>query len=113
MTFEIEYKGEWVSVNDLRNKHWRTLNGWKNKYRKIYGELLREANIPKMETFEVEVGYRGRRDVDNISGKFLMDAMKDVGIITDDRPKYFKRWSVVYEETLPMNTYIIRIKRLS
>lgn len=50
--------------------------------------------------------YYKRRDCDNTitAIKYLLDSITDKGWIVDDSPKYVKRVTLFYNETLPVNT---------
>ena len=50
--------------------------------------------------------YYKRRDCDNTITeiKYLLDSITDKGWIVDDSPKFVKRVTLFYNETLPVNT---------
>ena len=57
-------------------------------------------------SFRVIAYVRYRYDLDNsiIAIKFSSDALKTLGWIIDDSPKYFRRCTMVWKESLPANT---------
>lgn len=57
-------------------------------------------------SFRVTAYVRYRYDLDNsiIAVKFTSDALKALGWIKDDSPKYFRRLLLVWKESLSANT---------
>ena len=108
-SFTVKYEGKWPSTNTLRNGHWRSNQGLKVKMRKIYADLILEQQPKPMDQFVVKVCFNSRLDVDNVSMKFFMDSMKDIGIIVDDNRKHFRGLTVVPDETLDKSTYVITV----
>lgn len=68
-------------------------------------------NIPQFEgRVQIDIFYNSRLDPDNVSGKFIIDAFVECGVIKDDSKKYVKRFSVENMPELPSDTYIVRIR---
>ena len=111
-SFQVTYQGKWTSTNALRNGHWRTNQGNKNKMRKIYADLILEQKPKPMDRFVVHVAFNSRLDVDNVSMKYFMDSMKDVGLIVDDNRKHFRGLSVEPDETLGSSTYVVTVTEI-
>ena len=105
----IKYEGRWPSTNDLRNKHWRSNQGLKQKWRKELGSLITEKRVKKLKKFRIKVLYNSRLDPDNVTLKFFCDSLKDKGVIIDDNKKYFRGFSIDPDETLSHNTYILTV----
>ncbi len=112
MSFTVVYEGKWVSANQLRNNHWRKNQQLKEKYRKELGWLILEQNPKKMIEYTVDLVYNSRLDPDNVTFKYFLDSMKDVGVIIDDKKKYNKGISTKPDETLGMDTYIFTVTKL-
>ena len=51
-------------------------------------------------------------DIDNgiLVSKFLADTLVSEGIVVDDSPKYYDKVTIIYDSTVPKNTYIVKIK---
>lgn len=109
---EVTYKGKWTSTNDLRNKHWRTLQGVKNKMREKYRLLILEQSPRPMKQFRVHVRFNSKIDTDNVTLKFFLDALKDAGVIEDDNKKFNRGTLIEPDETLEFNTYVVRVTEL-
>ena len=110
-SFEVEYKGKWVSVNTLRNMQYWKVNNLKNEWRPKLQSMLKDvgASNMKLDKFKIEVRYNSRMDCDNVSLKFFCDSLKDLEIIEDDNKKHFLGYSVNYDETLGNSTYVIKV----
>lgn len=108
-SLEIEYNGKWPSVNTLRNNRWDSNQGLKNKLRRTFSLLVLEQKPKKMAKFRVDVRYNSRLDPDNVSLKYFVDSLKDIGIIIDDNKKFFKGLSVEPDESLKYMTYIVKV----
>jgi hypothetical protein len=112
---EFFYTGKWVSTNELRNGHKWTVQKLKEEYRKIYSILLIDAvrkcqfTNERFDSFKIQILYNSRLDPDNVTLKFLCDAMKDCRLIIDDNKKYFRGFSIEPDETLPKDTYYVKI----
>jgi len=107
-SFTFEFEGAWPSVNDLRNKHWRTLDGLKNTIKKKYTVLILQQKPKKMNKFRVSVVYNSKLDPDNVTLKFLVDSLKGI-VIVDDNKKYFRGFEINPDESLKHNTYIVTV----
>jgi hypothetical protein len=107
-SFTIEFEGTWPSVNDLRNKQWRDLNGLKNSIKKKYTVLVLQQKPQKMNKFHVDVKYNSRLDPDNVTLKYFIDSLKGL-VVVDDNKKYFRGFSITPDESLKHNTYIVTV----
>ncbi len=109
--YKIVYSGKAPSLNDwYSGKHWYQRQNTKNKYGKIFGDLLEAAGVEKMDRFKVSILFNSRLDTDNVVGlsKILVDTMKGV-YIKEDNKKFYRGLLIQPDETLPTNTYIISI----
>ena len=99
---------EWYSSNNkfIRIRH-------KQKYKKILERYLEHINV-KLDFFYIELRYNNRLDCDNNIPiiKILCDELKEKNIIINDNNKYFKGLSMIYDNTLDKNTYVINIYNL-
>ncbi len=108
---EISFKYKsWVSVNLMRDSHWKTLNTLKNKERKRFRKMLTKLmNECQFNTpVYVHIIKRNRLDNDNTSGKYFFDAMQDLNMIKSDAPKYVKDLRITHNMTIPSDCYVIR-----
>jgi hypothetical protein len=104
--YEFSYVGKIFSLNDLyRQGHWSVRSSLKNKYKKIFSEMLKEAEVLFCNKFYLIVFYNTRHDPDNIVGviKVLVDSMKGK-LIPDDNKKYFKGLAIFPDSTLSPGT---------
>lgn len=99
---------EWYSSNNkfIRIRH-------KQKYKKILEKYIEKIQ-EKLDFFYIELKYNNRLDCDNNIPiiKILCDELKEKEIIINDNNKYFKGLSMLYDNTLPKNTYSIDIYNL-
>lgn len=109
---EVVYKGKWTSVNDLRNKHWRANQGLKKQRRELFRGLILEQEPKPINKFKVHVRFNSKIDTDNVTLKFFLDALKDVGVIKDDNKKFNRGVNIEPDESLDFNTYIVRITEI-
>ena len=107
----ITYKGSIPSLNSYA--------GGKNFYAKAkvikdIKSALRllciQAGFHKVNKFCVEVEFNSRHDVDNVITveKIFVDSLKG-RYIKEDNKKFFTGLCIKYNETLPMNTFILSI----
>ena len=106
----FHFKG-WTSTNKLRN----TMNRWqmnsiKDKERKRFRKLLKDLmNDCQFNTrIDIHIIKRSRLDVDNTSGKFMLDSMQDLEMIKSDAPKNVREITVTHNDTLPADCYVVR-----
>ena len=103
--------GRLVSLNEFYSTpHYRTREAIVKEYHSIFLSLLGNIEVPKLNKYSLEIYYKGRSDVDNISamGKMFADVLKDT-VAIDDRPKYYKGMSIFYDDTMESNTLLFRI----
>ena len=77
----------------------------------IKGQLGHNQTTP-YNSFRVTAYVRYRYDLDNsiIAIKFTSDALKTLGWIKDDSPKYFRHLSMVWTEQVPKDKAEITIE---
>ena len=95
-----------LSSNSLKSGNWRVAGNLKKKFAKLYRPYILEADMKPMTMFSVEVRYRSRLDVDNVTGslKVFVDELRYLGIVPDDNPKHFPKFSVEYNKEFKTNT---------
>jgi len=109
--YELEYNGKIISMNDAKALHWRSLKSKVDKLEIIFKNIIREANPPKYDKFEVEVEYWSRHDVDNIvfTVKCMVDQLVREKKLIDDNKKHWERLTITANRELKNNTIIFRI----
>lgn len=104
--FKIVYDGDITSANKIwAGGHWGARSAMKNKYRKIFSELLVDAKTKPMNDVSLIVFFNTRHDVCNLSSitKVLMDTVKGQ-YIPDDNTKHFKASLVAHDSNLAKGT---------
>ena len=99
--------GKVPSLNSFyAGSHWTKRKKAKDAALKEVKEQLGFNKGPAYNSFRVTANVRYRYDLDNsiIAVKFTSDALKALGWIKDDSPKYFRRLLLVWKESLPANT---------
>jgi len=99
--------GKVPSLNSFyAGSHWTKRKKAKDAALKEVKEQLGFNQGPAYNSFRVTANVRYRYDLDNsiIAVKFTSDALKALGWIKDDSPKYFRRLLLVWKESLPANT---------
>lgn len=111
MTYTITYKGPGFSLNDAYKIHWTQAKKKKDALKMDFRLLLRDAGVPKIEKFRLQVSFNARYDVDNIIPvlKVFVDVLRYETLIPDDTKHYYKGLSIDYDDNLPSNTYVITI----
>lgn len=105
--FKVVYVGKGVSLNDYYTSgHWSKRANLKNKYKKIFTELLEKSEMEKVDKFSILVRYNSRHDVDNVTGleKLFVDTLKGTYIKEDDK-KFYRGYMVFPDEQLKTNTF--------
>ena len=76
------------SLNAWSRWHWGKRKAYLDRLAASVAALACAARVPRFERAVVEVTYyfpdRRRRDKDNYSGKFLLDALCRAGVLADD-----------------------------
>ena len=106
MIYKIVYSGKIPSTNTIyASGAWQVRAAEKIKWAKIITVLLLEAGVKPFGHFNLEMRYRTRHDVDNLSilAKYFSDTLKNK-YVKDDTSKYFKKLTIEYDEALPKNT---------
>lgn len=99
--------GKVPSLNSFyAGSHWTKRKKAKDAALKEVKEQLGFNQGPAYNSFRVTANVRYRYDLDNsiIAVKFTSDALKALGWIKDDSPKYFRYLLLVWKESLPANT---------
>ena len=99
--------GKVPSLNSFyAGSHWTKRKKAKDAALKEVKEQLGFNQGPPYNSFRVTANVRYRYDLDNsiIAVKFTSDALKALGWIKDDSPKYFRHLLLVWKESLPTNT---------
>ena len=116
---EVVYKGKGVSFNAIYSAGtWHTRSSLKNKYKKIFLDLLKEnEDIHWMDKYVVDVSYNSRHDPDNVIAmeKVFIDTIKQKvdpegnveydGFIRDDSKKYCKGIILRPDDSLTYDTF--------
>lgn len=105
-----------ISWNKLYSqKHWTYRKKLKDTWRGFFTSKLSEFDKLYSEQFEIILTANSRADIDNIGimAKFAVDALNNMGWITDDSPKYYKKITIKADkENLPYNHFSITYKPL-
>ena len=109
--YELGYTGKMFSLNDCKSLHWRALKKKVDKLEIEFKKIIREANTPRYEKFEVEVEYYNRYDVDNIAFtiKCMIDCLVREKKLIDDDKRYWEKLTITANRKLKNNTIIFRI----
>ena len=116
---EVVYKGKAVSFNAIYAAGtWKTRSSIKNKFRKIFLELLAaNEDIHWLDRYVLDVSYNSRHDPDNVIAmeKVFVDTLKQKidpegnieydGFIRDDSKKYCRGIVLRPDESLPYDTF--------
>ena len=109
------HEGSLVSLNEFYagGMHWKRKK-IKDTYHEIFTSIIKKnPNLPKkpFESFEVEVRYHRRFDVDNVTGtiKLFMDSLTKNNVIKNDSPKHWKKLTIIYDEKLPKSSIQIKV----
>lgn len=108
---EITWDNDHISLNEwYSGKHWsnraKQKNKWKLKYLSLFG-----CETPRLSQFKIELTYNSRLDNDNCITliKLFSDFLKERMIVKDDSKKYWRGLSITPDESLPKNTYVLRL----
>ena len=111
----IKWKNDHISLNDwYGSKHWTVRQKAKNKWCKIFKELLNGGPAVNFSTYDITLTYNSRLDSSNTIAmiKICEDTMVKLGIIKDDTKQYCKGVHLIPDETLGKKHYIIKIREL-
>jgi hypothetical protein len=105
----INHKGPWVSWNTLLS-----LSRWQRskllvEAKQQYREMLAQAKVEPLSSFQIDVRYWSRIDCDNICLKYFIDTMRHLGLVVNDDKRFFAGISSSPDNTLVHNTYRITI----
>lgn len=114
-SYSIEYKGEIVSTNEFKGKHWREYKPKVDRIKKVFWALINNAKLPKFEMIALSVRYWSRHDVDNVSAtsKIFVDQLVSSNRLPSDKKKHWRKIAIEADETLSHNTIIFEITDLS
>ena len=105
--------GKVPSLNSFyAGSHWTKRKKAKDAALKEVKEQLGFNQGPPYNSFRVTANVRYRYDLDNsiIAVKFTSDALKALGWIKDDSPKYFRHLLLVWSEQVPRDEAEITIE---
>ena len=105
--------GKVPSLNSFyAGSHWTKRKKAKDAALKEVKEQLGFNQDAPYNSFRVTANVRYRYDLDNsiIAVKFTSDALKALGWIKDDSPKYFRRLLMVWTEQVPKDKAEITIE---
>tara|TARA_R110002167_G_scaffold117955_3_gene294215 strand:+ start:5908 stop:6285 length:378 start_codon:yes stop_codon:yes gene_type:complete len=93
-------------------KHWAIRKKYKDDYKKICIEALKNYDPFTCETFRMDIRYNSRMDIDNgiLVSKFLADTLVSEGIVKDDSPKYYDQVKITYDKSIEKNTYVVTLR---
>ena len=110
---EIEITlGKVPSLNSFYSgSHWTKRKRAKDAALQEIKEQLGFNTAPAYRSFSISAYVRYRYDLDNsiIAVKFTSDALKTLGWIKDDSPKYFRHLVLVWKEEIPKDAAKIQI----
>ena len=98
--------GKVPSLNSFyAGSHWTKRKKAKDAALQEIKEQLGYNTLPPYRSFRIVAYVRYRYDLDNsiIAIKFTSDALKTLGWVIDDSPKYFRRCLLVWKEQIPTN----------
>lgn len=98
--------GKVPSLNSFyAGSHWTKRKKAKDAALQEIKEQLGCNTLPPYRSFRIVAYVRYRYDLDNsiIAIKFTSDALKTLGWVIDDSPKYFRRCLLVWKEQIPTN----------
>ena len=105
--------GKVPSLNSFyAGSHWTKRKKAKDAALETIKGQLGHNKGPAYNSFRVTAYVRYRYDLDNsiIAVKFTSDALKTLGWIKDDSPKYFRRLLLVWSEQIPRDEAQITIE---
>ena len=112
--YTFTYSGAGLSSNKwYAGIKWAARIALKKTWAAKLAPLIAAAGFQHMERFTAHLRYRSKMDADNTTAmlKLVLDQIKGVWV-PEDSPKYFKGFSVSYDDTLPHDTYIFTIVEL-
>jgi len=98
--------GKVPSLNSFyAGSHWTKRKKAKDAALQEIKEQLGYNTLPPYRSFRIVAYVRYRYDLDNsiIAVKFISDALKTLGWVIDDSPKYFRSCLLVWKEQIPTN----------
>lgn len=105
-----------ISWNTLYSQgHWTKRKKLKDSWRNFFTAKFSKFDKLYAEQFEIIFTVNSRADLDNlgIMLKFAVDALNNMGWITDDSQKYYKKLTIKADkENLPFNHFQITYKPL-
>lgn len=104
--------GKVPSLNSFYSgTHWTKRKRAKDAALKEIKEQLGFNPLPPYRSINLRASVRYRYDLDNsiIAVKFVCDALKELGWIVDDSPKYFRRCLLVWTDEIPKDKAQVEI----
>jgi len=111
VTYKIEYKGEAVSLNHYKSKHWKDLKKLIDPIKQTFTLLILEARLKPLRWFELTVRHNTRLDMDNVTGsvKPFVDCLRSQKIIKEDTYKEWDYLLIKFDPQIPKKTIIFEI----
>ena len=100
------------SLNKIyAGQHWAIRKKYKDDYKAICCEALADFDTFTCEAFRLVIRYHSRMDIDNgiLVSKFLADTLVAVEAVKDDSPKYYDKVTIRFNESLPKDTYQVKL----
>lgn len=110
-TWKIEYKGNVVSLNDYKSKHWRDLKKKIDPLKTQFTILIIKSKMPKLKWFELTLRHNTRLDMDNVVGtvKPFVDCLRKCNKVKEDTCKEWDLLTIKHDRDLPKKTVIFEI----
>ena len=90
----------YLSRNSMDSMHWAKRMKWIKKYKEDVGYFLNLSHLPALKlkkcTIEVDLYFKEnrRRDIGNYDPKYLVDALVDREILSDDNCRVLEQITV-------------------
>lgn len=119
MRVEIIAPGPWVSANDIRAKHWRSVQPQMRLWRDAAAWHCRAMNPMPFFTVPVDIYIVAHKDTrrlydpSNLLGgaaKACIDGIVDAGVLVGDSPRYVRRISIEAGDVRKPGQLVIEIE---
>lgn len=110
----ILWEKDVVTLNKVYSSpHWTVRSKLKQKYHKMYSDLLDELEKPEapIDVFGVELIVNSRQDIDNlvIMNKWFVDTLRDKNWVADDNQSHFRKFVVKVDNDQKKDLYKLRL----
>jgi hypothetical protein len=112
-SYQITYKGKWLSINGAYNSNRFTRTKVKNEYKDIFKPLIAALEIPEqIQQYTLKVDYNSKLDAINVAAalKIFEDCLKEMGVIINDDKRYNLGVSITPNSSLKHNSYVVVIE---